>query len=181
MTSKQITKGKTFNRPLFSRAVFAMLVLQLLAAYAAVVVIELYSKRSSLGCPVPAFVVLWFVAAILPSALEVGVARYQGRNKASKTESTESPFLDRDRGAPEDNVAKVGLAVTVSESVPGREEGWFVQFTWAVYYTAGTLIFSSIMLVTVVELVAWLVAAGAVTAASKMLGYKLCGYWGAGL
>jgi hypothetical protein len=80
-----------------------------------------------------------------------------------------------------DNVRKVGLTVAVSESVPGREEGWFVQFIWAVYYTAGTLIFSSIMLVTVIELFVWLVAASAVTAASKMFGYKLCGYWGVGL
>jgi hypothetical protein len=34
------------------------------------------------------------------------------------------------------------------------------------------------MLVTVIELLVWLIAAGAVTAASKMLGYKLCRYLG---
>jgi hypothetical protein len=56
-----------------------------------------------------------------------------------------------------------------------------VQLVWAVYYTAGTLIFSSIMLVTVVELLVWVLATCAATAASKMLGYKLCGYWGLGL
>jgi hypothetical protein len=36
------------------------------------------------------------------------------------------------------------------------------------------------MLVTVVELFSWMLVAGVATAASKMLGYKLCGQWGTG-
>lgn len=98
VTDKGIKKGKPFNRCLLSRAVLALLIVQLLAAYAAVVVIELYSKRSSLGCPVPAFVVLWFVAALVPSALEVGAARYQRRNKGLTPKGKEPPSPGRGFG-----------------------------------------------------------------------------------
>jgi hypothetical protein len=81
VTDKAIIEGKTFKRRLISRAVLMLLVILLLVTYAALVVIELFSKRSSLGCPVPAFVVLWFIIALAPSALEVAAARYQRRNK----------------------------------------------------------------------------------------------------
>jgi hypothetical protein len=180
VTNKRIRYGRRFRKRWQSQILLALLVADLVIAYAALAVIELYSKRSALGCPVPAFVVLWFIAAIVPSALEVGAAKYQSRNKKNgplpnAVEQQSEEFIDSD------HAAKVGLSVVASDGVPGGDQAWIVQVFWAFYYSAGTLIFSSMMLVTVVELVVWVLAASTATAASKMLGYKLCGYWGLGL
>ena len=72
------------------------------------------------------------------------------------------------------------MEVTAPEGIQGSREALFVQFSWAVYYTAVTLLFSSIMLVTVLELLVWVLATCATAAALKIFAYKLCGYWGIG-
>lgn len=181
VTSEKIKYGLRFQKSWQSNVLLVVLVFDLLVAYGALVVIELYSKRSSLGCPAPAFIALWFIAAIVPSVIEVGATRYQDRNK--KDDSLPSSIEQQSEGFEEsDNTAKVTLSVVApADSVPGGDQVWIVQVFWAFYYSAGTLIFSSIMLVTVVELVVWVLAASVATAASKMLGYKLCGYWGHGM
>jgi len=58
----------------------------------------------------------------------------------------------------------------------GEEVVWWVQFTWAIYYTFGTLVYTSIMAVAISELVVWVLVTSAVTACSKGLAYWLCGY-----
>ena len=62
-------------------------------------------------------------------------------------------------------------------AVQGADEWWLVQLSWAIYYIAGTLIFTSIMGLTVIELVAWVVIEFAVTGASKLLALFLCLSW----
>ncbi|RFU26290.1 hypothetical protein B7463_g10059, partial [Scytalidium lignicola] len=119
------------------------------------VVMELYSKRSSLGCPVPAFVAIRFALALAPSALEVEFVRFQKRNDPP-AESR------RGEGLSGQGERKTTSKVVVSESIPGGNQHWLVQFCW------------------VVELFSWMLVAGVATAASKMLGYKLCGHWGTG-
>ena len=44
------------------------------------------------------------------------------------------------------------------------------------YYTAGTLIYASIMAVTVIELTVWVLVSVAVAAAYKLLAFFLCMY-----
>ncbi|KMU85250.1 hypothetical protein CIHG_03034 [Coccidioides immitis H538.4] len=46
--------------------------------------------------------------------------------------------------------------------------------SWAIYYTAGTLIYTSIMAVTVLELFVWVAIQLCVTAASKLLALYIC-------
>jgi hypothetical protein len=57
----------------------------------------------------------------------------------------------------------------VLSAVQGAEEDWPVQMAWGVYYIAGTLIDTSIMAVTVVELCVWVLLTFAVTGCSKVL------------
>ena len=153
----------------------------LLLAYGLLVVMEVFSKRSSLGCPVPAFVVLWFIIALAPAAVEVAFSRFKDRKRRPAptvigvTESRNNEAIKSGNGN------RGNSTVVVSESIQGGEQHWIVQFCWGLYYSAGGLIFTSIMLVTVVELFTWMLLAGVATVASKLLAYKLCGYWGTGL
>jgi hypothetical protein len=41
----------------------------------------------------------------------------------------------------------------LASAIQGANEAWPVQMTWSIYYIAGTLVFMSIMAVTVPELV----------------------------
>ena len=59
-------------------------------------------------------------------------------------------------------------------AVQGGKEKWWIQFMWAVYYAAGTLVFSSIMAVTVIELVVWVILSCCTVAASRSLALRLC-------
>ena len=47
----------------------------LLLTYGSLAVIEVYSKRSSLGCPYPIFILTWNLLAIFPAALETAFPR----------------------------------------------------------------------------------------------------------
>lgn len=51
----------------------------------------------------------------------------------------------------------------------GTDETWLVQLIWAIYYVAGTLIFTSIVGVTVIELLTWVLVCCFVSFAAKML------------
>lgn len=54
-------------------------------------------------------------------------------------------------------------------TIQGADETWLVQLIWAIYYIAGTLIFTSIVGVTVIELLRWVPVCCFVGFAAKML------------
>lgn len=58
--------------------------------------------------------------------------------------------------------------------LPGVDEWWVTQLVWSMYYIAGTLVHTSISLVTVIELVAWMIVSFTTTAMSKLLAFSLC-------
>lgn len=176
----EIKEGRTLNR-WASRLVLVLLVAFLLLAYGMLVVMEIFSKRSSLGCPVPAFVALWFIIAIAPAAIEVTFSRFRDRMRRPPLNLIRAPESRTNEALINGHGNKHNTTVVVSQSIQGGEQHWFVQVCWGLYYSAGGLIFTSIMLVSVVELFTWMLLAGVVTAASKLLGVKLCGYWDTGL
>ena len=67
---KLILYGRTF-KTLQSRAIFLLLLLALLSTYVALAIIEIYSKRSALGCSVPVFIVAWFIATLQSRSFSV--------------------------------------------------------------------------------------------------------------
>ena len=207
-------------------------VLGLVLTYAALAVIETYSKRSSLGCIYPIFVLTWHLVAIIPAGLETVLPR-ASKNKnmfevfPRSTSEPSTSILDSDHvelveqyeqtlsnaaihqppghldsathssevrttgGIQDPDPAsdrRLGLGPAVASSnaysghfppedaspVQGRGKAWLVQLLWAVYYIAGTLVYTSIVAVTVIELVVWVGASIAVTSASKFLGFFLC-------
>ncbi|KAF2832296.1 hypothetical protein CC86DRAFT_390411 [Ophiobolus disseminans] len=109
-------------------------------SYCGMFYMELYSKRSALGCPFPAWIVAWYLVAIIPAAIHSAFA---------------------------------GIRRMIS-AVQGADEDWPVQIAWAIYYIAGTLIFTSIMAVTVLELIVWVGLGFAVTGSSKLLAFFIC-------
>ncbi|EER39178.1 conserved hypothetical protein [Histoplasma capsulatum H143] len=126
--------------------------LLLLTAYGMLTVVEIFSKRSSLGCIYPVFAVTWCIIGILPAFVHAVFAKRRGGEK--------SDFDPMSTGS--------------VSAVQGADEAWPVQLAWGVYYVAGTLIFTSIMAVTVAELVVWVFVQVAVTAASKMFALYIC-------
>ena len=147
------------------------------------VVMEYVSKRSSLGCPYFLFIASWQVVALVPAGAQVLVLRMHesSRKKNPAQErglrhSNDSLLETKDSAEP---VAEVKLDTSSPSSAEGQvvESVWWVQLTWAIYYCVGTLIYTSIMAVTVIELIVWMVLAGFITAMSKMLAYRLCGNW----
>jgi hypothetical protein len=173
-----IPYGRTFKK-FGSRVFFLSLFFGLLSTYGALAVIELFSKRSALGCVYPVFIISWFIVALLPASIEVGASRFRNRN-APSPDSSDSPETENGEITFVDNTKAIEAGVIPSEAIQGSQEHLLVQFSWAIYYTAGTLVFTSIMLVTVLELLVWVSATCVATAVSKMFGYKLCGYWGPG-
>ncbi|KFY08950.1 hypothetical protein V492_05761 [Pseudogymnoascus sp. VKM F-4246] len=173
-------EGKWTCSHLVSSLILVLLVAFLLLGYGMLVVMELYSKRSSLGCPVPAFVALWFVVAFAPAAIEVAFSRYRDRVKSSSKTTVEDSESGENEALGDSNRIEHNTTVEVAKNIQGGEQNWFVQICWGFYYSAGSLIFTSIMLVSVEELFTWIVLSGVVTAASKLLGCKLAGYWGTG-
>jgi hypothetical protein len=129
---EDIKVEKLFNNRWVSRAVMVVLVIFLVLLYGLLVVLEPYSKRSSLGCLVPAFVAIWFALAIAPSALEVEFVRFQKRNDPP-AESR------RGEGLSGPGERKTTSKVVVSESIPGDDQHWLVQFCWGLYYSAGSV------------------------------------------
>ena len=78
-----------------------------------------------------------------------------------------------------DNLKQSGLIWTSSnQPMPGRLDrqrwSWLIQLIWNVYYVCGTLSYTSIMAVTVVELFTWVVVASAVSITGKYLGFFIC-------
>lgn len=103
----------------------------LLIASMALVLAELYSKRSSLGCVYPVFVLTWFIVAFIPASAHTFFSKLRRRKEQKKIRR----IFGNDVGEPR-NVA------TIVSAVQGAEEWWIVQLFWAVFYIAGTLIVS---------------------------------------
>ncbi|KAF9527449.1 hypothetical protein CPB83DRAFT_396842 [Crepidotus variabilis] len=161
----------------------------LLLSYAALSVMELLSKRSALGCTYPVYVTTWYILAVFPAGVHVFFA-----NRGSQLSATEK-MVDQlqpsttssSRGQAGRSLDEGQLASSTNNQTERKKategtkfdchcagEQWFVQFPWALYYILGTLIFTSIMAVTVIEMVAWFLCAMFVTAASKLLGFFIC-------
>lgn len=71
LNSSTILYGWT--KRLSSKAFMLLIVISafgLLLAYAALAIIEVFSKRSSLGCPYPIFILTWHLFAIIPAGIE---------------------------------------------------------------------------------------------------------------
>ncbi|KAF2441306.1 hypothetical protein P171DRAFT_434971 [Karstenula rhodostoma CBS 690.94] len=142
------------------------------ASYAGMTTMEIYSKRSALGCTYPATVGSWYVAGLLPAtihALFAAMRRSRHERRLKQIHLAKSdPLLTKDMAQVRAEEKKIVSAV------PGADEDWPVQMAWGVYYIAGTLVFTSIMAVTVVELVCWVGLGFAVTGSSKILAFFLC-------
>ncbi|PGG99573.1 hypothetical protein GX51_06222 [Blastomyces parvus] len=126
--------------------------LLLLLAYGMLAVLEIYSKRSSLGCPYPVFAVTWCILGVIPGLVHALFAMRRTEGKRASDSLTTSSV----------------------SAVQGVEEAWPVQLAWGIYYVAGTLIYTSIMAVTVVELTVWVFVQVAVTAGSKIFALYIC-------
>lgn len=174
----------------------------LFAAYGALGLVEVYSKGASLGCPFPIFVLSWYLIALVPATMHTWMSRIRGkwnRRKAKQNVDNESAkdvlaseeghassssYDRRDtKGAQPRPLSTMTTASMLAEraeekrkasAVQGADEWWVVQLSWTIYYITGTLIFSSIMAVTVPELAAWVVVSLAVTGCSKLLAVFLC-------
>ncbi|EMD85384.1 hypothetical protein COCC4DRAFT_75990 [Bipolaris maydis ATCC 48331] len=129
------------------RFMVVTLVICLLACYAALVFNEIYSKRSALGCVVPFFITAWYIVALLPASIHRAFA---GRRQAQCNNGR------------------------VVSAIQGADEDWPVQMAWGIYYIAGTLIFASIMAVTIIEMAVWVFLCLAVTGISKVLAFFIC-------
>ncbi|KAL2846940.1 hypothetical protein BJY01DRAFT_247004 [Aspergillus pseudoustus] len=145
--------GAGVKSRLIIRILVAVSLFVLLVAYAALALIEIYSKRSALGCVYPVIALTWCVVALAPAAVHVLFKNYWNRRRARKEENESS-------GRP--------------SAVQGADEAWPVQFAWAIYYIVGTLVFTSIMAITPLELFVWVVVMSIVTGASKMLALYVC-------
>lgn len=170
---------------------------------------EIYSKRSSLGCPAPVFIGTWHIIAFIPGFIHSLFAnsrrrRYE-RNKPQRADSSAqclyahndslirepsdvAPFQrsrppiralhidindendDDEHAEPTERERERKIA----SAIQGANEAWPVQLAWGVYYIAGTLVFTSIMAVTVPELVIRVLLGLATAASSKVLAFFLC-------
>ncbi|KAH8430591.1 uncharacterized protein LDX57_008255 [Aspergillus melleus] len=120
----------------------------LMVSYAALALVEIYSKRSALGCVYPVITLTWCVIGVVPAAVHVLFKTYWRRGVKDGTSR--------------------------ASAVQGADEAWPVQFAWAIYYIIGTLVFTSIMAITPLELFVWVVIMSVLTGASKMLALYIC-------
>ncbi|EKG18729.1 hypothetical protein MPH_04018 [Macrophomina phaseolina MS6] len=181
-------------------ALVACTAVWLLVCYAALAVVEVYSKRAALGCPFPVFALVWYVAGFVPGAIHAGLSRVRqrwmrdwekrderrrqgqrGHSDAEEMVAFVANARPGDGAADPKNAGMQSLAAQSKEreeksasAVQGADEWWVVQLVWTFYYTAGTLIFTSIMAVTVIELFVWVVVSFATTGASKLLAVFIC-------
>ncbi|GME50077.1 hypothetical protein BJ508DRAFT_318666 [Neofusicoccum parvum] len=178
-------------------ALAALCAVALLGAYAALALVEIYSKRAALGCPYPIWALTWYFCGLAPAAAHTAMSRMRGswvRKDGAKAEveAASSQYLALGEGQggafkagsstelePMMSVNQKGAKAdapkeSAKSPVQGADEWWVVQLIWVIYYIAGTLIFTSIMAVTVIELFVWVMICFAVTGASKLLAFFIC-------
>lgn len=159
----------------------ALTTVLLLVCYAGVALVEIYSKRSALACPFPVICLMWYVCGIVPGAIHACLSRlrvrwtrnWEEQRKAYRRAASNETSYDHERSALQFSQSKEGSGTSESKDQES-EEWWIVQLVWAIYNIAGTLVFTSIMAVTVLELFVWVVVCFAATGASKMLAYFIC-------
>ncbi|KAJ6268167.1 hypothetical protein PSV08DRAFT_411187 [Bipolaris maydis] len=164
------------------RFMVVTLVICLLACYAALVFNEIYSKRSALGCVVPFFITAWYIVALLPASIHRAFAgRRQARIKRLHQERETHIGLIPLQGSGIRPALVQNTTITVEcnngrvvSAIQGADEDWPVQMAWGIYYIAGTLIFASIMAVTIIEMAVWVFLCLAVTGISKVLAFFIC-------
>lgn len=209
--------------PTMFMVLVAVSAMGLALTYAGLAVMEVYSKRSSLGCPYPVFILTWHLFAIIPASIET-LFRHGSKNAqipeapsqnlakadtvSAKHRNSKQPEHQATAAANEpsrySNLSQPADTVNVGEirhrhpartkrhdstpafhprasfpledtsPVQGRGKPWIVQLVWGIYYVAGTLVYSSIMAVTVIELFVWVMVTVAVTASSKLLAFFSC-------
>lgn len=151
--------------------------------YAGLVFMEIYSKRSALGCPFPIFVTAWYVIALVPAGIHAffaAIRRARNKRKLKETRNAngQGTGYDPKNGtvamAREAEEAESERKKKIVSAVQGADEDWPVQIAWGVYYIAGTLVFTSIMAVTVAELVCWVGLGFFITGSQKLLAFFLC-------
>jgi hypothetical protein len=176
--------------------------------FGSLAVMEIYSKRSSLGCPAPIFIVTWHMVALLPGIIHSLFANSRRRsyerrrvlepdaarallapnsrlaNPASDIDSVSQhrpsvrglPIDMNDENEEDERIEPTGREreKKMASAIQGANEAWPVQMAWSIYYIAGTLVFTSIMAVTVPELVVWVVLGLTTAACSKILAFFLC-------
>jgi hypothetical protein len=148
--------------------VISVAVFALILCYGGLVAMEVFSKRSALGCVVPAFIFLWHFIALIPAAIHLLFSRFGWGRMAEKRDGEEGTVRNSVSGDEGSSNGKVASAVQ------GANEYWPVQMAWGIYYIAGTLIFTSIMAVTVPELTVWVVLGLVTAGCSKVLAQFLC-------
>ncbi|KAL4948597.1 hypothetical protein BDW69DRAFT_90438 [Aspergillus filifer] len=158
-----ITRGAVHSSS-FALVLVGLSALTLLISYAALALIEVYSKRSALGCVYPIFCLTWCIIGFIPGGIHV-FFRYQDRSSRPRPRPR--------TGNGNEAGARTGEREKAS-AIQGADEPWPVQFSWAVYYIIGTLVFTSIMAITPLELFVWVVVLSVVTGASKMLALYVC-------
>ena len=80
-----------FGRSVGSVATLALLTGGVLMAYASLIMMEYFSKRSSLGCPYYLFVFTWFIVALIPA----GVRTYLPSPISYTCSTVQSPAIVR--------------------------------------------------------------------------------------
>ena len=124
----------------------------LLASYVGLALVEIYSKRTALGCVYPVIALTWCLISVIPASIHVLFERLRQRGVKEGLESGN----------------------TRASAVQGADQQWPVQFSWGIYYIIGTLVYTSIMAVTPLELFVWVVIMSVVSAAGKMLALYIC-------
>ncbi|KAJ5837194.1 hypothetical protein N7447_003220 [Penicillium robsamsonii] len=124
----------------------------LLASYAGLALVEIYSKRSALGCVYPVIALTWCLVGVIPAAIHVVYESFRRRGVKEGSESGD----------------------TRPSAVQGADQQWPVQLSWGIYYIIGTLVYTSIMAVTPLELFVWVVTMAVVSGAGKMLALYIC-------
>ncbi|KAL4937384.1 hypothetical protein BDV06DRAFT_74366 [Aspergillus oleicola] len=159
-----ITRGAVCSRPI-AKALVTLSAFILVVSYAALALIEVYSKRSALGCVYPIFCLTWCIIGLIPGGIHVFFRNYWGRT-SSKAYPDPNPEETKPDGASRQREK--------ASAIQGTDELWPVQFAWAVYYIIGTLVFTSIMAITPLELFVWVVVLSVVTGVSKILALYIC-------
>lgn len=131
--------------------VFASL-FALLAAYAGLALVEIYSKRTALGCVYPIIALTWCLVGVIPAAIHALFESFRRRGVKKGSESGD----------------------TRASAVQGADQLWPVQMSWGIYYIIGTLVYTSIMAVTPLELFVWVVIMAVVSGTGKMLALYIC-------
>lgn len=143
--------------------------IMMLGAFAGLAWMEIYSKRSVLGCSYPVFIATWFSAGLIPASIHSIFGKITRRRTQLKMLRTRmnNPEAEMDRKLMKEQISYI----------QGADEEWPVQLAWIAYYVSGTQIFTSIMAVTLVELVCWAGLAFFITGCQKQLGLFLCLLW----